>query len=131
MSMSDSIGDLLTRIRNGQGAGQPVVEIPHSRIKAEVCRVLKREGYLSDFSIEGGTKKTLRVYLKYDRSHRPLIQGARRMSRPGHRRYVGLSGIPRVLGGMGIAILTTPAGILTGKEAAEKQVGGELICTVW
>jgi small subunit ribosomal protein S8 len=131
MSMSDSIGDLLTRIRNGQAAGQPTVELPHSRIKVEMCRILKREGYLSDYAIEGGTKKTLRVYLKYDRGHRPLIQGIRRASRPGHRRYVGLSEIPKVLGGMGIAILTTPAGIVTGKEAAEKQVGGELICTVW
>jgi small subunit ribosomal protein S8 len=131
MSMSDSIGDMLTRIRNGQASGQPLVAIPHSKIKLEICRILKREGYLNDYSVEGGVKKTIRAFLKYDRAQRPLIRGVRRVSRPGYRRYVELDRVPKVLGGMGVAILTTPAGILTGKEAVEKKVGGELICTVW
>jgi len=131
MSWSDPVADMLTRIRNAHGAEQEIVEIPASKLKAEIARVLKREGYVSDFVIEGGGRKTLRVYLKYGAERTPAIRGLKRESRPGLRHYVKGDGIPRVLGGMGIAILSTSAGIMTDREARERHVGGEVLCSVW
>jgi small subunit ribosomal protein S8 len=122
---------MLTRIRNAHGAGMDMVEMPSSRMKAELARVLKREGFVADYVVEGGAKKTLRVYLKYTPAHEPAITGIRRESRPGLRRYTGVAQIPRVLGGMGVAILSTPSGIMSGKEARRKRVGGEWLCSVW
>jgi len=131
MSWSDPISDMLTRIRNAHSAGQETVVMPHSILKGEVVRVLKREGYINDYTVEGNLKKTLRVFLKYNSADEPAIRGLRRNSKSGRRVYVGHQKIPRVLGGMGIAILSTPNGILTDKEARKRGIGGELICSVW
>lgn len=131
MNVVDPIADMLTRVRNAQMAAREVVEVPHSGIIAEISRILKREGYITDYSVEGGKKKTLRVYLKYAGDKTPAIRKAKRMSASGYRRYVGWRAIPRVLGGLGVAILSTPAGVLTGAEARKRRVGGELLCLVW
>lgn len=132
MSLSDPVADLLTRVRNAHMAEQDVVLIPHSRLKGEVLRVLKREGYIKDLVVEGTErKKVLRVYLKYSRERLPSIQGIKRESRPGLRKYCPVDKLPRVLGGLGIAILSTSAGIMTDREARKARVGGEFICSVW
>ncbi|MDD5760329.1 MAG: 30S ribosomal protein S8 [Desulfobulbaceae bacterium] len=132
MSVSDPIADMLLRIRNAQMAGREMVEMPSSRIKSEIIRILKREGFISDYSIEGGDKKkTLRLYLKYTADRQPVIKGIRRVSTSGLRRYATTRDLPRVLGGMGVAIISTPTGIITDKEARKKHVGGEILCTVW
>lgn len=128
---SDPIADMLTRIRNGHRAGLKTVEMSHSKMKAEIARILKREGYIEEYVEEGDTKKTLTVSLKYYHGKKPCITGLRRVSSPGLRRYVVSTEIPRVLGGLGIAILTTSAGILTDREARKAKVGGELMCMVW
>lgn len=131
MSVSDPIADMLTSIRNGQAVGLETVELPHSKLKGEIARLLKREGYVTDYTVEGGVKKVLRVYLKYTRDHQPVIRGIRRVSSPGLRRYSGNRKMPRVLGGMGTMIVSTSQGIMTGKEARSRQVGGEVLCAVW
>jgi len=131
MSMNDPVADMLNRVRNALAAGQEVTKIPHSKLKGEVCRVLKREGYISDYTVDGNVKKTLRVYLKYEDDRTPVIRGVKRDSKPGLRRYVSASDMPRVLGGMGIAVLTTSQGVMTGHDAREKGIGGEVICRVW
>lgn len=132
MSVSDPIADMLTRIRNASRAGQDVVEMPHSVLKSEIARVLKKEGFVADFVTEGhGGKKNLRVFLRYDAQREPVIRGLRRISSGGLRRYVGVKAIPRVVGGMGVAILSTSRGILTDREARTAKVGGEVLCYVW
>ena len=131
MSWSDPIADMLTRIRNAYGAGHEVVDMPHSRLKGEVARILKKEGFLTDYAVEGGAKKSLRLYLKYAGEHEPVIRGVKRESRPGLRRYVNAADVPRVLGGLGVAILSTSTGVMTDKDARAKHVGGELLCSVW
>lgn len=131
MSVSDPIADMLTSIRNGQAAGRETVDLPHSKLKGEIARLLKREGYVTDYTVEGGIKKVLRVYLKYSRDNQPVIHGIRRLSSPGLRRYAGGRKMPRVLGGMGTTIVSTSQGIMTGKEARSRQVGGEVLCAVW
>ena len=131
MSLSDPIADLLVRVRNALNAGLDVVELPHSKLKGEVTRVLKREGYITDYAVEGGVKKTLRVYLKYTADREPAITGLKRTSKPGLRKYVSADDVPRVLGGMGVSILTTSSGIISDREAREKHVGGEVMCSVW
>ena len=131
MSMSDPIADMLTRVRNAHMANLEVVDVPHSRIKGEIARVLKKENYITDFVVEGGKKKVLRLYLRYTGEHEPVIHGLRRESRPGLRRYVGIEDVPRVLAGMGTAILSTSNGIMTGQEARKQKVGGEVLCSVW
>ena len=93
--------------------------------------MLKREGYIEDFVVEGGAKKTLRIYLRYTEEHEPVIQGLKRESKPGCRRYAGATEIPRILNGLGVAVLSTSAGILTDKEARQQRVGGEVLCSVW
>ena len=131
MSWSDPIADMLTRIRNAHGGELDITEMPHSRMKGEIARILKREGYITDYVVEGGVKKQLRVYLKYSVDREAAIRGLRRESRPGLRSYVTSAEIPKVLGGMGVGILSTSAGIMTDKEARQQKIGGELICSVW
>lgn len=128
--MTDTIADMLTRIRNACRALHPTVEVPHSRLKEAIARVLKKEGYIADFAVDGKVKKTLTLKLKYE-CKRPVIEGLKRISKPGVRRYVGADEIPRVRGGLGIAIVSTPEGVMTGAQARRKNLGGELICYVW
>ena len=129
--MRDPISDMLTRIRNAGNALLPGVEIPHSNIKESIAHVLKREGYISDVAVEGAVaQKRIKLKLKYQ-GRKSVIDGLKRVSSPGLRRYVGAQEIPRVRNGMGTAILSTPAGILTGNEARRQNVGGELLCYVW
>jgi small subunit ribosomal protein S8 len=131
MSWSDPIADMLTRIRNAQRAGLEMVEMPHSSLKGEIVRVLKREGFIHDHVVDGSTKKTLRVYLKYGPGHEPAIQGLKRESKAGRRVYASVRAVPRVLDGMGVAILSTSSGVMTDKEARKRRVGGEVVCLVW
>ncbi len=132
MSCSDPIADMLTHIRNASKAGLPAAEMGHSRLKAEIARILKKEGYLADVA-EGGVpgKKTLRVVLKYGYDEKPIIQQLRRVSRPGLRRYVAAAEIPRVRGGLGTAVLSTSRGVMSDREARAARVGGEVLCQVW
>ena len=132
MSVTDPISDMLTRIRNSSKAGAKVVQMPHSSLRSEVARVLKKEGYVTDFVTEGHEgKKVLCVHLKYGVDETPVIRGIRRISKPGLRRYVPATKIPRVVGGMGIAVLSTSRGVMTDKEARVAKVGGEVLCYVW
>jgi len=132
MSLSDPISDMLNRIRNASAAGLKTTVITHSQMKSEIAVILKKEGYIREVSVEGeGREKLIRVALKYDAAKKPVIRGLRRISKPGLRRYVGFDKIPPVLGGMGVAILSTPAGIVTNNEARQKRVGGELLCQIW
>jgi small subunit ribosomal protein S8 len=131
MSWSDPIADMLTRIRNAHRAELDVVDVPHSRLKAEITRILKREGYIVDYTVEGAVRKTIRVYMKYVEGHKPAIRGIRRESKAGRRVYVPASKVPRVLSGMGIAILSTSTGIMTDNEARQQHIGGEVLCAVW
>jgi small subunit ribosomal protein S8 len=129
---TDPIADLLTRIRNAARAKHPRVDLPCSKLKVEVARILKDEGYLSNYKVvEEKGKKTLRVFLRYTPDRRSVITDLRRISRPGSRRYTGKSGIRSVVGGMGISILSTPRGLMTGQSARKAGVGGELMCEVW
>ena len=131
MSWSDPIADMLTRIRNGQAAGHEIVEMPSSNLKAAVAKVLKDEGYVEDFEVEGDQKKGLRVALKYNAEGKPVIRGIRRESAPGLRRFCGWKKIPRVLGGLGVAVISTSGGVMSGLEARRRKLGGEIVCTVW
>jgi len=137
MSVNDPIADMLTRIRNGVMSNHTVVAMPSSKLKAEIARILKEEGYIDDFEVAEGKKpshKILRVNLKYvgeRRDKRPVITELRRVSKPGCRVYTQKKDIPWVLSGMGISILSTPKGVMTGQSARKKGVGGELLCKVW
>jgi small subunit ribosomal protein S8 len=129
---SDPIADMLTRIRNAIIARHPKVDVPGSRLKMEIARILKDEGYILNFKLaEEGVKKVIKIYLKYTPANQPVISKIVRISRPGCRVYVGSEDIPRVLGGMGINILTTPRGVMTGSAARKARVGGELLCQVY
>ena len=130
-TVTDPIADFLARVRNGARAQRPEVLIPYSKIKAEIARILKEEGYISDYSVDTSSEHPkIKVTNKLvDRSS--AIAGLRRVSRPGLRRYVGADEIPRVLGGMGLAILSTSRGILSGREARKQKIGGELLAYVW
>ena len=130
--ITDPIADMLTRIRNAARAKHPRVDLPSSRMKIEIARILKDEGYLSNFKVvdEKG-KKTLRVFLRYTQDRRSVITDLKRVSRPGSRRYVGKFGIRAVMGGMGVSILSTPRGLMTGHTARKEGIGGELLCEVW
>ena len=121
---------MLTRIRNANQALIPEIEMGHSKMKESIARILKKEGYVNDFSIEGKTLKKLKLKLKYQ-GRKGIIEGLRRVSTPGLRRYVAATEIPRVLGGMGVAIVSTPRGVMTGLDARKANVGGELLCFVW
>jgi small subunit ribosomal protein S8 len=132
MSMTDPISDFLTRIRNGLRADHEVVDIPASKLKLEVARVLREQGYIEDYAEEPArVGQMLRVRLKYTEDRAPVISGMRRVSKPGRRTYVNHTEIPKVLGGMGTAILTTSKGVMTGHEARREGVGGEVIAYVW
>jgi small subunit ribosomal protein S8 len=136
MSVTDPIADMLTRIRNGLMAGQAIVAMPASKMKAAVVHILKEEGYIDAYEVADGedTKAVLRVHLKYvgeRRERRPVITGLERISRPGRRVYAGKTEIPRVLSGLGVTIVSTPKGIMTGSRARKLGVGGEVICKVW
>ncbi len=128
--MTDPIADLLTRIRNGSTALLPEVQLAHSNMKESIALILLKEGYVSDVQIGANPLKTLKIKLKYD-GRKGVITGLKRVSRPGLRHYVNASNIPRVLGGMGLAILSTPKGVMTGSEARKQNVGGEVLCNVW
>ncbi len=129
--VTDPVADLLTRIRNANMANLDTVEAPVSRIKANIARVLKDEGFIKNFRlVRADSKHFLRIYLNSD-AGRKAITGIRRESKPGLRRYVGVEDIPRVLNGAGIVILSTPMGVMTGREAKKNRVGGELLCSVW
>ncbi len=132
MTMTDPVADFLARIRNAIRARHPKVDVPASKLKLEIARILKEEGYIANFkAAEEGGHKLLRVYLKYGAGNEAAISNLARVSRPGCRVYVGRTEIPRVLGGLGINILTTPRGVMTGKQARKEGVGGEILCEVW
>ena len=128
--MTDPISDMLTRIRNAGRALLPTVEMPHSRMKESLANILKQEGYVADVTVEAGMPKKLKLKLKYN-GKKTVIEGLRRISKPGLRHYVGATEIPRVLGGLGVSIVSTPEGLMTGNEAKKKNLGGELLCYVW
>jgi small subunit ribosomal protein S8 len=129
--MVDPISDMLTRIRNANRALLPNVDLPHSRMKEGIANILKKEGYIAEVATEGNkAKKTLKLKLKYD-GKKGVIEGLRRVSTPGLRRYVSSTEIPRVRGGLGISIVSTSQGIMTGNQARKNNVGGELVCYVW
>jgi small subunit ribosomal protein S8 len=128
--MSDPISDMLTRIRNAGAAQLPVVKLPHSRIKESVAKLLKSEGYVADVSVAGEAKKELTIKLKFN-GKKSVIEGLKRVSKPGLRRYVGSTEIPRVRGGLGVAIVSTSEGLLTDQQARKKNLGGELLCYIW
>jgi len=131
--MTDPIADMLTRIRNANMARFNKVDIPLSKVKLEIAKILKQEGYIKNFKVlnQEGNKGVLRVYLKYDAQNRGIITGIKRVSKPSRRVYVKSKKIPRVLNGYGINIISTPKGIMTDREAIKLNVGGELICSVW
>ncbi len=130
--MTDPVADFLTRVRNAIRAKQQKVDVPASKLKAEIARILKEEGYISNFkATEENGQKLLRVYLKYSNANEAAISNLERVSKPGCRVYVGRTDIPRVLGGLGINILTTPRGVMTGRDARKQGVGGEILCQVW
>ena len=128
--MNDPISDMLARISNANRALLPNVELPHSRIKESIAGILKREGYIADFAIEGKLSRTIKLKLKYQ-GKKSIIEGLRRISTPGLRRYVGATEIPRVRGGLGVAVLSTSEGLLTDVQARKRKLGGELLCYVW
>ncbi len=132
MSMTDPIADFLTRIRNASRARHRRVDIPASKMKREMARILFEYGFIKNFIvIDDGKQGVIRIYLKYDDKERPVLNGAKRVSKPGFRKYVGAQEIPRVYNNLGIAILSTPRGILTDRDARKLNVGGELLCYVW
>jgi len=128
--MTDPISDMLCRLRNAGRALLPTVEMPHSRLKESVARILKQEGYIASFAVDGKVVKTMKLTLKYQ-GKKNVIEGLRRISKPGLRRYVGATEIPRVLNGMGVALISTSEGVMTGLQARKKNLGGEYLCEVW
>ncbi len=128
--MTDPIADMLTRIRNATRALLPDVELSHSKMKERIAQILKREGYIADCAVEGQAIKTIKLRLKYQ-GRRGVITGLRRVSSPGLRRYVRSTEIPRVLGGMGTAIVSTSKGVMTGRDAQKQNLGGEVVCYIW
>jgi small subunit ribosomal protein S8 len=130
--MTDPIADMLTRVRNALAARHPKVDVPASRLKTEIARILKEEGFIMNYKLtEEGAKKYIRIYLKYTPGNVPVISRLERVSRPGCRVYVGNRAVPRVLGGLGVNILTTPRGVMTGSSARREGIGGEVLCQVW
>jgi small subunit ribosomal protein S8 len=132
MGMTDPIADMLTRIRNANTAHHDQVDIPASKIKEKIAQILKEEGFIRDFQvINTGTQGIIRVLMKYGASREKIISGMKRISKPGLRIYVGKDKIPRIFGGLGVVILSTPKGIMTGKKARTNGMGGELLAYVW
>ena len=128
--MTDPISDLLTRIRNAHRALLPALEMPHSKLKESIAGILKKEGYIAEVSVEGQAVKKLKLKLKYQ-GKKGVIEGLRRVSSPGLRRYVGATEIPRVRGGLGTAIISTSQGVMSGTQARKNNLGGELLCYIW
>ena len=128
--MIDPIADMLTRIRNASRALLPTVAIPHSRMKESLAHILKSEGYVAEVAVEGKLPKTIKLRLKYE-GKKSVIEGLKRVSKPGLRNYVGSTEIPRVRGGLGVAVVSTSEGVMTGQNARKKNIGGELLCYVW
>ena len=132
MSASDPVADMLTRGRNAANARHEKVDIPASKLKLEIVKIMKTEGYIKNFKkVQEDGHSVIRIILKYDDSNNPVIHGAKKISTPGRRVYSGYKDLPRVFNGYGTIIVSTSAGITTGKKATEKQVGGELICSIW
>ncbi len=132
MSMTDPIADMLTRIRNASLIRAEKVEIPASNLKESICRILKEEGYIKNYrKVVVKKKAALRVFLKYDKDQQPVVRGIQRVSKPSVRRYAGVGSLPRVMGGLGVCVVSTSRGLMTGKEAQNAGVGGEILCEVW
>ncbi|MDY4889601.1 MAG: 30S ribosomal protein S8 [Sphaerochaetaceae bacterium] len=132
MAVSDPVADMLTKIRNGSLARHEKVDITSSKLKLQIVKILKNEGFIKNFKkVSKDGISCLRVYLKYDDKQAPVIHGIDRVSTPGRRVYSGYKEMPRIYNGLGIVVVSTSSGVLTGRKAAEKQVGGELICKVW
>lgn len=131
--VTDPIADMLTRLRNAAKAKHPRVDVPSSKLKVEIARILKEEGFVSSFKVveEGKHRKVLRIQLKYTPDRHCIISDLRRISRPGSRRYVGSTEIRPVVGGLGISIMTTPRGLMSGRAARKAGLGGEVLCEVW
>lgn len=130
--LTDPIADMLTRLRNANLALHDTVDVPASKLKAQIARVLDEEGYISGFEVvDADVGSTIRIELKYDEQRRRVITGLQRVSKPGRRIYADRDTIPRVLGGMGVAILSTSQGVITGHEARRRGIGGEVLCSVW
>lgn len=130
--MSDPVADMLTRVRNAVEARHDSVLVPASRLKIAVSKILKDEGFIREYEVlKDGPQRNLKIHLRYSGKKEPLLHGLQRVSKPGLRVYVQKAEIPRVYGGLGIAILTTPLGVMTGQQAWRKQVGGEILCYVW
>ena len=132
MSASDPVADMLTKVRNAAMARHEKVDVPASKLKLEIVKILKTEGYIKNFKkVQEDGKNVLRIFLKYDDDNNPVIHGVKKISTPGRRVYSGYKDLPRVYNGYGTIIVSTSAGVTTGKKAAEKMVGGELVCTIW
>jgi len=132
MSASDPVADMLTKIRNAAQARHEKVDIPVSKLKLEIVKILKTEGYIKNFKkVQEENKSVIRIFLKYDEANAPVIHGLEKISKPGRRVYSSYKDLPRVYNGYGTVIVSTSSGVTTGKKAAEKQVGGELVCTIW
>jgi small subunit ribosomal protein S8 len=132
MSVTDPIADMLTKIRNASLAKFEKVDIPASKLKVEIVKILKNEGYIKTFKkVSQDGKNQIRIYLKYDQTNQPVIHGLQRMSRPGRRVYTSYKLMPRIFNGYGTLIVTTSHGVITGRKASEKKVGGEILCSVW
>jgi len=132
MVLTDPIADMLTRIRNANMAEKKDVQMPHSKVKSEIARLLKSEGFIKDYTMENESgKSVLKVFLKYTAEREPVIQGLRRISKSSCRKYVASGEVPRVLGGIGVAILSTSSGVMTDNEARKQHVGGEVLCYIW
>ena len=128
--MTDTISDMLTRIRNASRVQLPTVELPHSKMKESIAYILKKEGYMSEVEVDGKHPRKIKLKLKYE-GKKSVIEGLRRISTPGLRRYVGSTDIPRVLGGLGISVVSTSQGVMTGTQARKNNLGGELLCYIW
>jgi len=132
MVLTDPIADMLTRIRNANMAEKKIVQMPHSKMKSEIARILKAEGFIKDYTVENdGGKSMLNLFLKYTMDREPVIQGLRRISKPSCRKYVNAEEVPRVLGGIGLAIISTSSGVVTDNDARAKKIGGEVLCYIW
>jgi small subunit ribosomal protein S8 len=131
--VSDPIADFLTRIRNATRAQHRYVDVPWSKLKQNIAEILKSQGYVENYlvKVENNQRGTIRVFLKYTEQRQPVIQGIKRVSRPGLRKYVGHTEIPRFFGGVGLSILSTSQGLMAGQEASKRKIGGELLCMVW
>ncbi|MHB1004455.1 MAG: 30S ribosomal protein S8 [Chloroflexota bacterium] len=132
MNLTDPVADMLTRIRNGIQARHDQVLMPASQLKLAIAKIMKEEGYIKDYELlREGPKRTIRVWLRYADAKSPVLTGLRRISKPGKRVYAGSAQMPRVLGGLGVAVVSTPQGVMTAQQARRRNVGGEVLCFIW